>query len=42
MGTPRFTSEFKEEAVRQITERGIQWQRCLTGWGFLLTVSING
>ncbi len=22
MGTPRFTSEFKEEAVRQITERG--------------------
>ncbi|EEW1771503.1 transposase [Escherichia coli] len=22
MGTPRFTPEFKEEAVRQITERG--------------------
>ncbi|HCI6733172.1 TPA: transposase [Klebsiella variicola subsp. variicola] len=22
MGTPRFTHEFKEEAVRQITERG--------------------
>ncbi|HAS1031723.1 TPA: transposase [Enterobacter cloacae] len=22
MGTPRFTSEFKEEAVCQITERG--------------------
>ncbi len=22
MGTPRFTSEFKEEAVRQIVERG--------------------
>lgn len=22
MGTPRFTLEFKEEAVRQITERG--------------------
>ncbi len=33
MGTPRFTPEFKEESVRQITERGIQWQRCLTGWG---------
>ncbi|HDV6819373.1 TPA: transposase, partial [Escherichia coli] len=22
MGTPRFTPEFKEEAVRQVTERG--------------------
>ncbi|MEN4892641.1 hypothetical protein [Erwinia billingiae] len=22
MGTPRFTAEYKEEAVRQITERG--------------------
>lgn len=22
MGTPRFTPEFKEETVRQITERG--------------------
>nr|ULG18716.1 transposase [Serratia proteamaculans] len=22
MGTPRFTPEFKQEAVRQITERG--------------------
>ncbi|WP_139790000.1 transposase, partial [Klebsiella pneumoniae] len=22
MGTPRFTPKFKEEAVRQITERG--------------------
>lgn len=22
MGTPRFTTEFKEEVVRQITERG--------------------
>ncbi|CAM6672686.1 TPA: transposase [Enterobacter cloacae subsp. cloacae] len=28
MGTPRFTPEFKEEAVRQITERGYSIWLC--------------
>ncbi len=42
MGTPRFTPEFKEEAVRQITERGYSVLMFLTGWAFQHTVSING
>jgi len=29
MGTQRFTPEFKEEAVRQIVERGSRRRRCM-------------
>lgn len=38
MDTPRFTPEFKEEAVRQITERGYS----VTVWVFLHTASTSG
>ncbi len=41
MGTPRFTPEFKEEAVRQITECGIPSPKFLTGWAFQHTVSVS-
>ncbi len=42
MGTPRFTPEFKEEAVRQITERGIPSPKYLTVWASLHTASTSG
>lgn len=42
MGTPRFTPEFKEEAVRQITERGYSVPKYPTVWAFLRTASTSG
>ena len=42
MGTPRFTTSFKEEAVHQITERGYSFAKYLTEWAFPHTVSISG
>lgn len=39
MGTPRFAPEFKEEAVRQMTERGSKY---LTDWAFLRIASLSG
>ncbi len=41
MGTPRFTPEFKEEAVRQITERGYSDAEYPTVWAFLRTASTS-
>lgn len=37
MGTPRFTPEFKEEAVRQITDHA----KYPTVWAFLRTASTS-
>jgi transposase-like protein len=42
MGTPRFTPEFKEEAVRQITERGYSVADVLNAWASRNTAFING
>lgn len=42
MGTPRFTLEFKEEAVRQITERGYSVAEVSDVWAFLHTASTSG
>lgn len=42
MGAPRFTPEFKEEAVCQIMVRVILLLRFLTVWAFQHTVSISG
>lgn len=42
MGTQRFTPEFKEEAVRQITERPIPLPTFQNDLGFQHTVFING
>ncbi|WP_410173227.1 transposase [Enterobacter cloacae] len=45
MGTPRFTPEFKEEAVRQITERGYSVAEVsgrLAVWASLHTASTSG
>ncbi len=39
MGTPRFTPEFKEEAVRQITECGYFVPKLSISWVFLHTTS---
>lgn len=44
MDTPRFTPEFKEEAARQITERGYSVAEVsdrLTVWASLHTASTN-
>lgn len=42
MGTSRFTPEFKEEAVRQITERAILLLKYLNGSACRRTAYING
>ena len=42
MGTPRFTPEFKEEAVRQITERGYSVAEVSDRRAFLHTASTSG
>jgi hypothetical protein len=42
MGTPRFTPEFKEEAVRQITERGYSVAEVSDRLGVLHTASTSG
>lgn len=42
MCTPRFTPEFKKEAVRQITDAVIPSPKFLTGWAFQHTVFISG
>lgn len=42
MGTPRFTPEFKEEAVHQVTEHGYSLLKFPTVWACLRTASING
>ncbi|ACS86620.1 transposase IS3/IS911 family protein [Musicola paradisiaca Ech703] len=41
MGTSRFTPEFKEEAVRQITECGYSVPKFSTVWAFLHTTSTS-
>lgn len=42
MGTPRFIPEFKEETVRQITERGYFVAEYTTVWAFLRAASTSG
>ena len=42
MGTPRFTPEFKEEAVRQVTERGYSVADVLNASAYRLTAFISG
>ncbi len=41
MGTPRFTPEFKEEAVRQITERGYSVAEVSERLGVLILISLT-
>ncbi len=41
MGTPRFTPEFKEEAVRQITERGYSVAEVSERLGVLTLISLT-
>ena len=42
MGTPRFTPEFKEEAVRQVTERAIPLPMFLNASAYRLFISGSG
>jgi len=42
MGTPRFTPEFKQEAVRQVVDRGYPSPKFLLVWACRLTAFING